>query len=61
MPITRRVLPGIIAGLAMLTATTAMAQTEAVHTIPRFTFEYGAVMENMRVGYTTWGRLYGAE
>ena len=57
MPITRRVLPGIIAGLAMLAAGSAAAQTEAVHTIPRFTFENGAVMENMRVGYTTWGRL----
>jgi homoserine O-acetyltransferase len=35
----------------------AAAQTEAVHSIPRFTFENGAAMQDMKVGYATWGRL----
>jgi homoserine O-acetyltransferase len=50
---------GALMLLAML-ATPARAQTDAVHTIPRFTFENGAVMEGMKVGYTTWGRLNAA-
>lgn len=57
MTTTRRGLPALLSGLALLAATPAAAQTEAVHTIPRFTFENGAVMEGMRVGYATWGRL----
>lgn len=55
--IARRVLGAaalLTLGLAALPAT---AQTDAVHAIPRFTFENGAAMDDMRVGYTTWGRL----
>ncbi|WP_431269986.1 hypothetical protein [Dankookia sp. P2] len=27
------------------------------HRIPRFTFENGAALDDMRVGYSVWGRL----
>jgi homoserine O-acetyltransferase/O-succinyltransferase len=58
---TRRAALGALALLATMIAPSALrpaaAQTEAVHIIPRFTFENGAVMENMKVGYVTWGRL----
>ena len=51
-----------IAGLLMLllAALPAQAQTDAIHTIPRFSFENGATMEGMKVGYTTWGKLNAA-
>ncbi|MCK8783737.1 alpha/beta fold hydrolase [Roseomonas sp. NAR14] len=35
----------------------AGAPAEAVHTIPRFTFENGRSLDGMKVGYATWGRL----
>src|SRR5918993_5115315 len=61
-PITRRGAGAVALHAAPLPAATAApspaaAQTDAVHTIPRFAFENGATMEGMRVGYTTWGRL----
>jgi len=58
-PMLKTLLPAA-AGALMLLAGEAVAQTDAVHTIPRFTFESGATMENMKVGYTTWGKLNGA-
>ncbi len=30
---------------------------DAVHVIPVFTFENGATLQNMKVGYSTWGKL----
>jgi homoserine O-acetyltransferase/O-succinyltransferase len=62
-PITRRgagavaLLAAALAAAAAAAPSPAAAQTDAVHTIPRFAFENGATMEGMRVGYTTWGRL----
>ena len=32
------------------------APQESAHVIPRFAFENGRTMEDMRVGYATWGR-----
>jgi homoserine O-acetyltransferase/O-succinyltransferase len=38
-----------------------MAQTEAVYTIARFSFENGGKITDMKVGYVTWGRLNDAK
>jgi homoserine O-acetyltransferase/O-succinyltransferase len=35
----------------------AAAQQESVYTIPHFTFENGAALDNMKVGYVTYGQL----
>jgi hypothetical protein len=36
----------------------AQAQTEAVYTIGRFSFENGSEIADMKVGYVTWGKEY---
>ena len=59
MRITRRqAAAGLLTALALVAgAGPARVQPqEAVHTIPRFTFENGREMADMRVGYATWGR-----
>ena len=38
-----------------------MGQKEAVYIIPKFTFEAGGVLENMKVGYVTFGKLNAAK
>lgn len=55
--VARRLVLALLPVAALAIATPCAAQTEAVHTIPSFTFESGAVMPDMRVGYITWGRL----
>jgi homoserine O-acetyltransferase/O-succinyltransferase len=35
----------------------AWAQEEGVYVIPRFTFEAGGVLDNMKVGYVTFGKI----
>ncbi len=39
----------------------AQAQTEAVYTIERFSFENGGEIADMKVGYVTWGKLNDAK
>lgn len=61
---THSVAPGfrkLIYGFAMAmgagaATATAFAQQEGVHTIARFEFESGEVLENMKVGYVTYGK-----
>jgi homoserine O-acetyltransferase len=43
--------------LAFVFYNLAWAQTEAVHTIPEFTFESGKKLSNMKVGFVTQGTL----
>ena len=38
-------------------ATPAGTPREATHVIPRFVFENGRVLQDMRVGYVSWGHL----
>ena len=61
MRTTRRATFGLLAAMGMAMPAAAQQQPpqpqEGVHTIPRFAFENGREMENMRVGYATWGRL----
>ncbi len=61
MRTTRRATFGLLAAMVMAMPAAAQQQPpqpqEGVHTIPRFAFENGREMENMRVGYATWGRL----
>lgn len=48
--------------LILLTVTLPVwAQTEAVYTIDRFSFENGGEITGMKVGYVTWGRLNDAK
>ncbi len=35
----------------------AQGVQDAVHIVPGYTFENGGTMQNMKVGYSTWGRL----
>lgn len=51
-----RVVAIVVALLACIAAAPAAAQ-EGVHVIPEFTFESGAKLQNMRVGYVTHGKL----
>jgi homoserine O-acetyltransferase len=39
----------------------AWAQEEGVYVIPRFTFEAGGALDNMKVGYVTFGKLNAAK
>lgn len=41
----------------VMTAAQAPPANDAIHVIPEFTFENGARMRDMRVGYSTWGSL----
>ena len=50
----------IIAALVWLGAAPVLAQ-DAVHVIPEFTFENGQKLPNMKVGYTTHGKLNDAK
>lgn len=47
--------------LAILVVAVSAVAQEAVHVIPEFTFESGAKLQNMRVGYVTHGRLSPAK
>jgi homoserine O-acetyltransferase/O-succinyltransferase len=47
--------------LMVFPAAQAVGQEEAVYIIPKFTFEAGGVLENMKVGYVTFGRLNAAK
>ena len=57
MRTTRRATFGLLAAMVMALPAAAQQQPpqpqEGVHTIPRFAFENGREMENMRVGYAT--------
>jgi len=53
---TKHSLGFVLAMSAVALAGQACAQQEAVHTIARFEFEGGAVLENMKVGYVTYGK-----
>jgi homoserine O-acetyltransferase len=55
--LVRRAILALLGICAVAAITPAAAQTDAVHIIQRFAFENGATLENMRVGYVTWGRL----
>lgn len=53
----KRLLRPILALVALAWASVAFAQQEGVYTIPHFRFENGAEMDNMKVGYVTFGQL----
>jgi homoserine O-acetyltransferase len=46
---------------AFLAPDVAFAQQEGVYVIPKFTFENGAQLDNMKVGYVTYGKLNAAK
>lgn len=54
---------GLLAGVAMAAslATAASAQQEGVYTIPSYKFEAGQQLENVKIGYVTFGRLNDAK
>ncbi|MBV9784811.1 MAG: alpha/beta fold hydrolase [Acidisphaera sp.] len=54
----RRLMLGL---LLLLVAAPARAQQEGVYTLPHFTFENGAAMTDMKVGYVTYGTLNAAK
>ena len=60
--ISRRVI-GLLACMAATAwlAAAACAQQEGVYTIPSYTFEAGDQLENVKVGYVTFGRLNEAK
>jgi homoserine O-acetyltransferase len=45
----------LLAAVLAMVAFNAGAQQEGSYTIAQFQFESGAVLENMKVGYVTWG------
>src|SRR5918911_803021 len=47
--------------MLMLLPLAAWAQREGVYTIPKFTFEKGGELIDMKVGYVTWGKLNDAK
>lgn len=51
----RYLLKSFIAVAGALLAFSAFAQTEGVYTISRFDFEGGGTLDNMKVGYVTYG------
>jgi homoserine O-acetyltransferase len=51
----RYLLKSFIAVAGALLAFSAFAQTEGVYTISRFDFEGGGTLDNMKVGYATYG------
>ncbi len=60
--ISRRVAV-LLAGLALTVglATSAWAQQEGVYTIPSYKFEAGPQLENVKIGYVTYGKLNDAK
>lgn len=46
--------------LGILLSLAAASQEPKLHAIPKFAFESGATLENMRVGYDTYGELNAA-
>jgi len=54
---------GLLAGVAMAVslAMPASAQTEDVYTIPSYKFEAGQQLENVKIGYITFGKLNDAK
>jgi len=60
--ISRRV-AALLAGMAMAVslATSAWAQQEGVYTIPSYKFEAGPQLENVKIGYVTYGKLNDAK
>jgi len=62
MSITRRTF-AFLAGLgfAVCTAGTASAQQEGVYTIPSYKFEAGPQLDNVKIGYVTYGKLNDAK
>jgi homoserine acetyltransferase len=51
-------LPAAAAVLALLAVTSmANAQHEGVYTIPHYKFETGQEMDNVKIGYVTYGKL----
>ncbi len=53
----------LLACVAMVVgmATTAWAQQEGVYTIPSYKFEAGPQLENVKIGYVTYGKLNDAK
>lgn len=48
---------GLFLALSVLVALPTRAQQDASYTIPSFTFENARSVTDLRVGYTTWGKL----
>jgi homoserine O-acetyltransferase/O-succinyltransferase len=57
----RRKIGTCFAVVMLLGVGNAWAQLEGVYVIPRFTFETGGVLDNMKVGYVTFGKLNAAK
>ena len=55
----KRLMLTVLACVAMVVgvAVTASAQQEGVYTIPRYKFEAGPELENVKIGYVTYGKL----
>lgn len=52
----------LLAGMTMLASpTVAQAQQEGIYTIPTFKFEVGQQLENVKIGYVTYGKLNEAK
>lgn len=50
--------PGLLLTLLfLLAAMPVLAQQDGTYTIPSFTFENGRTVSDLKVGYTTWGKL----
>ncbi len=47
--------------MALGMATTAWAQQESVYTIPSYKFEAGPQLDNVKIGYVTYGKLNDAK
>jgi homoserine O-acetyltransferase len=58
--VRRKVRAYFVAGM-LLAAGNVWAQEESVYVIPKFTFEAGGVLDNMKVGYVTFGKLNAAK
>ena len=48
-------------GLAVIGCPSARAQEEGVYTIPSYTFETGQKLDNVKIGYVTYGKLNDAK
>ncbi|HEY0425154.1 MAG TPA: alpha/beta fold hydrolase [Rhodopila sp.] len=55
-----RIIGCILSAMLLSLPLTARAQTEAVYPIGRFAFEDGGEIQDMKVGYVTWGTLNAA-
>jgi len=54
-PTVRRVFVSLVAACALIAMVPVRAQQEGSYTIAQFSFESGATLDKMKVGYSTWG------